>query len=81
MVNSLKHFRYGKHHFIIQHEFADLNSCCIFILVSDQPCIALQHLIVCQVSIMIELLVKKFLNFASVFQGEAQEVVQYGLVL
>lgn len=35
----------------------------------------------CQVSIMIELLVKKFLNFASVFQGEAQEVVQYGLVL
>lgn len=41
VVNSPKHFKYRKCHFIISCEFADLNSCCMFILVSDQLCIPL----------------------------------------
>lgn len=70
MVNSLKHLRYGKHNFIIQHEFADLNSRCIFILVSDQPCISLCLLIFCQVSIMSEFLVQNSLALQVYFKGE-----------
>lgn len=71
VVNSLKHFRDGKHLFIIYHEFADLNSCCIFILVCDQPCIALHLLIFCQVAIMGELLVQNALTLC--FKGELKK--------
>lgn len=46
----------------ISCEFTDLNSCCIFILASDQLCIPLCLSIFCQVSIISEFLFQNSLT-------------------